>query len=128
MNNPVTNGGQRKPKNTWLAGKIKCGRCGTSAISKSHRNVSHTGLYCRRRLDRKSCEGCGTLRTSTVEQFVYDKMAKKLIEFHMLTGIKYEWIDRYYKAKNIEMVDLDFIAKGCYVLDCEIDDLLEYQK
>ena len=45
-----------------------------------------------------------------------------------LTGIKYEVIDRYYKAKNIEMVDLDFIAKVCYVLDCDINDLLEYQK
>ena len=45
-----------------------------------------------------------------------------------LTGIKYEVIDRYYKAKNIEMVDLNFIAKVCYVLDCEISDLLEYQK
>ena len=45
-----------------------------------------------------------------------------------LTGIKYEVIDRYYKAKNIEMVDLDFIAKVCFVLDCKIDDLLEYQK
>ena len=45
-----------------------------------------------------------------------------------LTGIKYEVIDRYYKAKNVEMVDLDFIAKVCYVLDCEIGDLLEYQK
>ena len=43
-----------------------------------------------------------------------------------LTGIKYEVIDRYYKAKNIEMVDLDFLAKVCYVLDCEIKDLLEY--
>jgi len=45
-----------------------------------------------------------------------------------LTGIKYEVIDRYYKAKNIERVDLDFIAKVCYVLDCEISDLLEYHK
>ena len=45
-----------------------------------------------------------------------------------LTGIKYEVIDRYYKAKNVEMVDLDFIAKVCYVLDCEIGDLLEYRK
>jgi Predicted transcriptional regulator len=45
-----------------------------------------------------------------------------------LTGIKYEVIDRYYKAKNVEMVDLDFIAKVCCVLDCEISDLLEYQK
>jgi len=45
-----------------------------------------------------------------------------------LTGIKYEVIDRYYKAVNIELVDLDFLAKICYVLDCKIDDLLEYHK
>jgi len=45
-----------------------------------------------------------------------------------LTGVKYEVIDRYYKATNIEMVDLDFIAKACCVLDCRIDDLLEYRK
>lgn len=43
-----------------------------------------------------------------------------------LTGIKYEVIDRYYKAESIEMVDLDFLAKVCFVLDCKVDDLLEY--
>ena len=45
-----------------------------------------------------------------------------------LTGIKYEVIDRYYKAENISMIDLDFIAKVCYVLDCKVEDLLEYEK
>ena len=44
-----------------------------------------------------------------------------------LTGVKYEVIDRYYKAQNIEMVDLDFLAKVCFALNCKIDDLLEYQ-
>ena len=44
-----------------------------------------------------------------------------------LTGVKYEVIDRYYKAQNIEMVDLDFLAKVCFALYCKIDDLLEYQ-
>ena len=44
-----------------------------------------------------------------------------------LTGVKYEVIDRYYKAQNIERVDLDFLAKACYVLNCKIDDLLEYE-
>ena len=43
-----------------------------------------------------------------------------------LTGIKYEVIDRYYKADSVEMVDLDFIAKVCFVLDCKVQDLLEY--
>lgn len=45
-----------------------------------------------------------------------------------LTGVKYEVIDRYYKGNHIEKVDLDFLAKVCYVLDCEISDLLEYHQ
>lgn len=45
-----------------------------------------------------------------------------------LTGIKYDVIDRYYKAERVEMVDLDFLAKVCFVLDCKVEDLLEYQK
>lgn len=47
---------------------------------------------------------------------------------HTLTGIKNDVIDRYYKAENITMVDLDFLAKVCCVLDCGIEDLLEYEK
>ena len=45
-----------------------------------------------------------------------------------LMGVKYDVVDRYYKAKNIERVDLDFLAKACYVLDCKIEDILEYVK
>lgn len=63
------------------------------------------------------------------------KLAEKLKEkgitrnrLHTLTGVKYEVIDRYYKASEVERVDLDFLAKVCYVLDCEVGDLLEYQK
>ena len=41
-----------------------------------------------------------------------------------LTGTKYEVIDRYYKGVNIEMVDLNFLAKVCYVLGGEVNDLL----
>lgn len=44
-----------------------------------------------------------------------------------LTGVKYDVIDRYYKGCNISMADLDFLAKVCYVLNCSISDLLEYE-
>lgn len=44
-----------------------------------------------------------------------------------LTGVKYDVIDRYYKNDNVQMVDLDFLAKVCCVLGCQINDLLEYQ-
>lgn len=43
-----------------------------------------------------------------------------------LTGVKYDVIDRYYKGSNIAMADLDFLAKACCVLNCRIEDLLEY--
>lgn len=45
-----------------------------------------------------------------------------------MTGIKYEVIDRYYKEKNVEMVDLDFLAKVCYALNCKVEDILEYRE
>lgn len=45
-----------------------------------------------------------------------------------LTGVKYDVIDRYYKGDRVEMADLDFLAKVCYVLDCQVSDLLEYQR
>ena len=44
-----------------------------------------------------------------------------------LTGVKYDVIDRYYKGSRVEMADLDFLAKVCYVLDCKVSDILEYQ-
>lgn len=44
-----------------------------------------------------------------------------------LTGVKYDVIDRYYKGESVEWADLDFLAKVCYVLGCQISDLLEYQ-
>ena len=44
-----------------------------------------------------------------------------------LTGVKYTTIDHYYKADHIEMADLNFLAKVCYVLDCRIEDILEYE-
>ena len=68
----------------------------------------------------------GTVRVKLAE--VMDAQNITRNRLHTLTGVKYEIVDRYYKAKNVEMVDLDFIAKACYVLDCNVEDLLEYQR
>lgn len=46
---------------------------------------------------------------------------------HTLTGVKYAVIDRYYKAEQVEMIDLDFLAKVCFTLDCRVEDILEYE-
>ena len=68
----------------------------------------------------------GTVRVKLAEVMDRQKITRN--KMHTLTGVKYEIVDRYYKANSIEMVDLDFIAKACYVLDCQVADLLEYQK
>lgn len=57
---------------------------------------------------------------------VMDKKGITRNKMRTLTGVKYEVVDRYYKAENIERVDLDFLAKACYVLNCKISDLMEY--
>lgn len=44
-----------------------------------------------------------------------------------LTGVKYEVVNRYYQGEAVERVDLDFLAKVCFVLNCTVADLLEYE-
>ena len=44
-----------------------------------------------------------------------------------LTGCTYNVIDRYYK-NNITRLDLDVLAKICYVLDCNVSDIIKYEK
>ena len=43
-----------------------------------------------------------------------------------LTGLKYNTIKSYYNNAPLTKVDLDVVAKMCYVLNCSVDDILEY--
>ena len=76
----------RKASNSWLAGKIKCGRCGY-ALMTAH---SNDRLYfrCTVHAENKSCSGCGAIRMLDLEAFVYGEMVKKLDAFKTLTGRK----------------------------------------
>ncbi len=42
-----------------------------------------------------------------------------------MMGTNYDLITRYYNNK-VSRVDLEIIAKICFVLDCSITDVLEY--
>ena len=43
-----------------------------------------------------------------------------------LVGANYDLINRYYN-NSISRVDLDIISRFCYVLNCNINDILEYK-
>ena len=45
-------------------------------------------LYRFKRLDNKSCPGCGKIITSELEAVVYQQMVKKLASYKTLTGRK----------------------------------------
>jgi len=78
-------GVSHKAKNTWLAGKIKCGRCG-AALASIRASEKFQYFRCRRRADIGGCEGCGTLRVPEVEESIYREMVSRLHEFQTLTG------------------------------------------
>ena len=42
-------------------------------------------------------------------------------------GTRLEVIDRWYKG-GVEKLDLDILARVCFVLECRVEDILEYQK
>jgi len=105
MNNPTVSGG-RKAKNTWLAGKIKCGRCGMSLAAM---NSPANGAYyrCRKRMGNGSCEGCGKLIVRKFEQSIYDEMCRKMDEFHTLTGGNPMKASPKLTAYNVELAQVE---------------------
>jgi DNA invertase Pin-like site-specific DNA recombinase len=75
----------RKANRTWLAGKIKCGKCGYGLqCVESSSGVRY--LRCNKRHSDKTCVGPGTIYTSAVEDEVYAAMVEKLREFKILSA------------------------------------------
>ena len=96
----------RKVKNTWLSGKIKCGRCETALMfSKSQGQLNY--LRCRKRADNRSCEGCGKLYVEKIETSVYNETIKKLHEFHTLTGDSSFKTSHKLTAYNVELAQTE---------------------
>lgn len=56
----------RKACNTWVAGKIKCGKYGY-ALTTTHNPSGYEYLCCSKQADNKGCQGCGTLRKNELE-------------------------------------------------------------
>jgi len=53
--------------------------------------------------------------------FTRNKLAKA-------TGLAYNSVNRYYQDDTLSSIDLDILAKICFVLDCDITDVLRYEK
>ena len=67
-----------KAKNTWLAGKIKCEKCGYAlTVRRSNTQVGRY-LICSRRMRTGDCEGVGGLNAGAAEEIVLREMRERL--------------------------------------------------
>lgn len=60
-----------------------------------------------------------------------DMMTKKNITTYELStkaDIRFQTVKKLKEATEVTRINLDVIAKLCYVLDCKVEDLLEYEQ
>ena len=57
---------------------------------------------------------------------IMDKYGISIYQMTKLTGLKHTTVKSYYINSPITRVDLDVISKFCYVLNCKIEDIIEY--
>lgn len=75
-----------KAKNTWLAGKIKCGKCGYAlTIRKSNTQIGRY-FICSRRMQTNFCEGVGGIDATAFENLILSEMKKKVEQFDVLNA------------------------------------------
>ena len=57
---------------------------------------------------------------------IMDKKNISIYQLSQLASLKHSTVKNYYNNMPITRVDLDVISKFCYVLNCKIEDILEY--
>ena len=96
----------RKARNTWMAGKIKCGKCGYALMSAHSNGILY--MRCTVHADSGACPGCGCVKLHELEAVVYGAMVKKLKDFKTLTGRKKAAkISPKLAAKRLELAQVE---------------------
>ncbi|MDR0862864.1 MAG: recombinase family protein [Oscillospiraceae bacterium] len=96
-----------KAKNTWLAGKIKCGVCGYALVDKHYQNRNARYLMCSFRMNSRACAGPGTLHTPEVEAEIFTQIQNKLATFATLTKQSAAKANPELTAANIELAQVN---------------------
>ncbi|MBQ9937560.1 MAG: recombinase zinc beta ribbon domain-containing protein, partial [Oscillospiraceae bacterium] len=106
-----------KAKATWLAGKIKCAKCGyalTAKIYKCKTKSDNRYYLCTNKYNAGGCN-FGSLDADVVDDIVFKEMQKKLAEFQTLSKKKQD-------GCNLQVVKLKTRIEE---IDKEISSLLE---
>lgn len=96
-----------KASNTWLAGKIKCGRCGYALISKKSNAKYKRYFICSRKMQSLSCEGAGTITADEFENMIFEEMKRKLKDFKVLSKKLVNRVNPKIAELNIQLKQVD---------------------
>ena len=58
---------------------------------------------------------------------IMDKKNLTRYSLSKLANVRFEVADKWYKGE-IERIDADILSRICYVLDCDISDIMTYEK
>ena len=76
-----------KGHNTWLVGKVKCGKCGYALTIRKCQLKTKIIRYfiCSRRMQTNRCEGVGGINADAFEDCIFEEMVEHVKEFETLT-------------------------------------------
>ena len=97
---------RQKAKNTWLAGKIKCGLCGYALIDK-HYTSGHRYLVCSNRMNTGVCPGPGTIYSDEVENHVRSEIIRRLGSFAPLVPRQVKELVSKEYSRPLELVKIN---------------------
>lgn len=60
-------------------------------------------------------------------KMVMDSKGMNKNRLSVLTGVKFDTIQKYYNG-DVYRIDVDVLAKFCYALNCDVNDIVEYNK
>ncbi len=118
-----------KPKNSWLVGKVKCGRCGYALTIRKAKTKWGRYFVCSQSGKHGSCKGAGgTIYADALEEYmlgaIKEKLAELLADRERLLK-KAKGIER--ERNSIDKEEQKKMAKKCRVtqIEEEIEKILE---
>ena len=136
-----------KAKNTWLAGKIKCGKCGYALTIKKAKTRIGRYFICSSRMQTHRCEGVGGIDATAFENLILAEMTDHLTQFETLKApqeqaenpriyeisVKLEQITAEIEKLMDKVADADelmmeYINRRIHELDAQANDLRQELK
>lgn len=96
-----------KAKNTYLAGLVKCGRCGYALVRKNYKSPKNNSyFFCSRKMNDGLCEGCGTIYADEFETLIFHKIINRLAPFQTFDA-KNEQDNKKMDKYNLKLLQVD---------------------